>query len=119
MREPFLEFFRTFLFSNGSVPQVLLSTGDTSAPGAMGVRKVPECSLRMRYSRFRYTNLVIVGVIGVMLCIYVAGDSGGFLNPALTFAFCLYRKLPWRRFPIYTLAQLLGGFYASGVVYAN
>ncbi len=54
-----------------------------------------------------------------MLGIYVAGDSGGFLNPAITFCFCLFRKLPWRRFPIYFLAQILGGFCASGVVYAN
>ena len=57
--------------------------------------------------------------LGVMLGIYVAGDSGGFLNPAVTFAFCFYRKLPWRRFPIYLVAQFLGGFLAAGVVYAN
>lgn len=54
-----------------------------------------------------------------MLGIYVAGDSGAFLNPAITFNFCLFRHLPWRRFPIYFLAQLLGSFCASGVVYAN
>ena len=54
-----------------------------------------------------------------MLGIYVAGDSGGFLNPAITFCFCLYRKLPWKRFPVYLLAQFLGGFVAAGVVYAN
>jgi len=54
-----------------------------------------------------------------MLGIYVAGDSGGFLNPAITFCFCLFRKLPWRRWPIYALAQFLGGFCAAGVVYAN
>jgi hypothetical protein len=40
-------------------------------------------------------------------------------NPAVTFCFCLFRKLPWKRFPIYFLAQLLGGFVGSGVVYAN
>ena len=73
--------------------------------------------------------------IGVMLGIYVAGkvsslkrarslltntgDSGGFLNPAITFCFCLYRGLPWRRFPIYFLAQFLGGFVGAGVIYAN
>ena len=68
--------------------------------------------------------------------IYVAGDSGGFLNPAIThvknssavhsfsnkeprFCFCLYRKLPWKRFPVYALAQFLGGFCAAGVIYAN
>jgi len=54
-----------------------------------------------------------------MLGIYVAGDSGGFLNPAITFCFCLYRGLPWRRFPIYLLAQFLGGFVAAGVIYGN
>jgi aquaglyceroporin related protein, other eukaryote len=54
-----------------------------------------------------------------MLGIYVAGDSGAFLNPAITFCFCLFRMLPWRRFPIYLVAQVLGAFCASGVVYAN
>jgi len=108
LREPFLEFAGTFImvmFGDGSVAQVLLSTGQTSAPGGMGFGN--------------YQSINWGWGLGVMLGIYVAGDSGGFLNPALTFAFCLYRKLPWRRFPIYAAAQLLGGFCASGVVYAN
>ena len=54
-----------------------------------------------------------------MLGIYTAGDSGGFLNPAITFTFCFYRNLPWRRFPIYMFAQVFGAFLGSGVVYAN
>lgn len=57
--------------------------------------------------------------LGVMLGIYVAGDSGGFLNPAISFCFCLFRGLPWRRLPIYLLAQFLGGFLAAGVIYGN
>lgn len=55
--------------------------------------------------------------LGVMLGIYIAGDSGGYLNPAITFSNCLYRGLPWRRFPIYLVAQFLGGFVSSGIVY--
>ena len=47
------------------------------------------------------------------------GDSGGFLNPAITFCFCLYRGLPWRRFPVYFLARFLSGFVGAGVIYAN
>jgi aquaglyceroporin related protein len=54
-----------------------------------------------------------------MLGLYVAGDSGAYLNPAITFANCLFRQLPWRRFPVYFVAQILGGFVGSGIVYAN
>ena len=54
-----------------------------------------------------------------MFGIYISGDAGGFLNPAVTFCFCLYRGMPWRRFPIYFVAQLLGGFLGGGVVYGN
>lgn len=54
-----------------------------------------------------------------MLGIYVAGDSGAYLNPAITFCSCLYRQLPWRRFPIYFIAQVLGAYVGSGIVYAN
>jgi glycerol uptake facilitator-like aquaporin len=57
--------------------------------------------------------------LGVMLGLYVAGDSGAYLNPAITFCNCLFRQLPWRRFPVYFVAQLLGGFVGSGIVYAN
>ncbi|KAH6671704.1 aquaporin-like protein [Halenospora varia] len=108
LREPFAEFFGTFVmvcFGDGSVAQVLLSTGQATAPGGNGFGN--------------YQSINWGRGLGVMLGIYVAGDSGGFLNPAITLAFCFYRKLPWRRFPIYTVAQILGGFCAAGVVYAN
>lgn len=107
-REPFAEFFGTFvmvLFGNGSVAQVLLGAGQTTAPGKDGYGG--------------YQNINWGWGLGVMLGIYVAGDSGGFLNPAITIGFCIYRKLPWRRWPIYLVAQFLGGFCAAGVVYAN
>lgn len=47
------------------------------------------------------------------------GDSRGFLSPAIAFYFCLYRDLPWRRFPIYSPTQFLGGFISAGVIYAQ
>lgn len=31
----------------------------------------------------------------------------------------MFRRFPWRKFPIYACAQVLGAFCASGVVYAN
>ena len=50
---------------------------------------------------------------------YTAGHSGAHINPAVTFANCVFRRFPWRKFPIYVVAQTLGAFCASGVVYAN
>jgi aquaglyceroporin related protein len=54
-----------------------------------------------------------------MLGVYTAGKSGGHINPAVTLANCLYRKFPWRKFPLYLLAQTLGAMAASTIVYAN
>jgi aquaglyceroporin related protein len=108
LREPFSEFLGVMilvLFGNGSVAQVLLSTGNTSAPGGAGYGN--------------YQSISWGWGLGVMLGIYVAGDSGAYLNPAITFANCYFRGLPWRRFPMYFLAQFLGGFVAAGIVYAN
>lgn len=54
-----------------------------------------------------------------MLGVYASGISGAHINPAVTFANCVFRKFPWRKFPIYMFAQTLGAFCASGVVYGN
>lgn len=128
LREPFAEFFGVFimvLFGDGAVAQVLLSAGEKSAPGGNG------------YGAY---NAISWGWgLGVMLGVYVAGDSGAYLkyrpslntahpcsiltghlySPAITLTNCLLRKLPLRRFPIYLLAQFLGGFVAAGVIYGN
>lgn len=108
LREPFAEFWGVaimVMFGDGSVAQVLLSTGQTTAPGGNGFGS--------------YQSINWGWGLGVMLGIYVAGDSGAYLNPAITFCNCLFRKLPWRRFPMYFTAQMLGGFIGSGIVYAN
>lgn len=46
-------------------------------------------------------------------------QSGGHINPAVTFANCVFRKFPWRKFPAYALAQLLGAMAGALVVYGN
>ncbi|KAH8687576.1 aquaporin-like protein [Tricladium varicosporioides] len=100
MREPFSEFFGVFiliLFGDGVVAQVVLSEGQKGS----------------------YQSISWGWGIGVMLGVYASGVSGAHINPAVTFANCVYRKFPWRKFPIYMLAQILGAFCASGVVYAN
>jgi len=54
-----------------------------------------------------------------MLGVYSSGISGAHLNPAVTLANCVFRKFPWRKFPVYMLAQVLGAMVASAIVYAN
>lgn len=54
-----------------------------------------------------------------MLGIYIAGDSGAYLNPAITLANCLFRGLPWRSLPSIIFAQFLGAFVATALVYGN
>lgn len=100
LREPFSEFMGTFIlimFGDGVVAQVVLSNG----------------------TKGDYQSISWGWGIGVMLGVYASGISGAHINPAVTFANCLFRKFPWKRFPIYASAQVLGAFCASGVVYAN
>jgi aquaporin Z len=50
----------------------------------------------------------------VTLAIYTIGHiSGAHLNPAVSLAMVLDRRLTWRDFAIYLLAQLLGALFAS------
>ncbi|KAF2147057.1 uncharacterized protein K452DRAFT_218019 [Aplosporella prunicola CBS 121167] len=108
LREPLLEFWGVFImcfFGLSGTAQAVLSAGDRGAPGGDGFGG--------------FYNVQWGWGIGVMLGIYVAGDSGAYLNPALTLMNCVFRQLPWKRFPAYVLAQFLGGFVAAAVVYAN
>lgn len=84
-------------FGNGSIAQVVLSGGD----------KGDWQSINWGWG------------LGILLGVYVSGHSGANLNPAVTLANCVYRKFPWKKFPIYMLAQTLGAAVASAVVYAN
>ena len=43
--------------------------------------------------------------------------TGGYVNPALTLAFCLCGRLPWKKLPLYNIAQVCGAFLAAFAVY--
>ncbi|PSK53199.1 hypothetical protein C1H76_4842 [Elsinoe australis] len=100
LREPLSEFMGTFIlimFGDGVVAQVTLS--DKAAGD--------------------YQSISWGWGLGVMLGVYASGISGAHINPAVTFANCVFRKFPWRKFPVYMAAQVLGAMAASAVVYAN
>ncbi|XP_059845593.1 aquaporin-3-like isoform X4 [Hypanus sabinus] len=43
--------------------------------------------------------------------------SGAHLNPAVTFALCLLACEPWLKFPFFFLAQTVGAFLGSGIMF--
>lgn len=99
-QDAFSEFMGTFiliLFGDGVVAQVILSGGNNG----------------------NYQSINWGWGLGVMLGVYMGGKSGGHINPAVTLAACVYRKHPWRKFPVYAISQVLGAMAAAFVVYGN
>jgi glycerol uptake facilitator protein len=107
--EALAEFFGTFLL-------VLLGCGSvaTAVVGLSGSGR--------RSGDFGSADWLIVNWgWGLAVCfgVYVAGGvTGAHLNPAVTLAFALRRNFPWRKVPLYWLAQVVGAFLAAALVFA-
>ncbi|WP_072690360.1 MIP/aquaporin family protein [Rhodococcus marinonascens] len=55
--------------------------------------------------------------LGVTLAIYIASrTSGAHINPAVTVAFATFGDFPWRKVPLYVVAQTFGAFVGALVV---
>uniref|UniRef100_A0A8C2XYP5 Aquaporin-10 n=1 Tax=Capra hircus TaxID=9925 RepID=A0A8C2XYP5_CAPHI len=65
-----------------------------------------------------FFTVFLAGSPGVMLATYVSGNVSGEEDPAFSLPMRLRGHLPWARFLIYSLVQLLSVFCASGVPYA-
>ncbi|KAF9525543.1 putative aquaporin 4 [Crepidotus variabilis] len=107
LREPFAEFFGTcilIIFGTGVDCQVVLSGNPSVAPSAKG----------------EYFSINIGWAAGTALGVWVSGGiSGGHINPAVTLALAVFRGFPWRKVPIYILAQVLGAMVGAAVTYGN
>ncbi|MFF5262220.1 MIP/aquaporin family protein [Actinomadura viridis] len=58
--------------------------------------------------------------LGVTLGVYTAARiSGGHINPAVTLALAVFRRLPWVKVIPYVVAQFLGAFVAALIVRWN
>uniref|UniRef100_H3A425 Aquaporin-3 n=1 Tax=Latimeria chalumnae TaxID=7897 RepID=H3A425_LATCH len=87
------------MFGCGALAQVVLSNGS--------------------HGQFLTVNLAFgfAATLGVLIAGQIS-ETGAHLNPAVTFAVCLLAREPWIKFPVYSLAQILGGFLASGIIFA-
>ncbi|KAJ0119518.1 aquaporin-3 [Diaporthe amygdali] len=99
-REPLLEFWGTLV--------MMLLGGSVTA-----------ITYLSNYQNGNWLTICLGWSAAMIFGIYVAGDSGAYLNPAITLTNCLFRGLPLRRWPVYASAQLLGAFCAHGLVYGN
>src|SRR3954462_8888332 len=100
-REMLAEFFGTFIlivFGVGVVAQVVLSK---------------------RLAGDFFSINIAWGLAVTMGCYVSAGVTGAHLNPAVTLALAVHRKLPWNKVLPYTVAQLAGAVAASIVVFAT
>ena len=101
VREALAEFFGTFIlivFGVGVVAQVVLS----------------------RQTAGSYLSINLGWGLAVTMGCYVsAGVTGAHLNPAVTLALAMHRRLPWNKVPVYAAAQVAGAFVASAVVYVT
>src|SRR4026208_929096 len=96
-REMLAEFFGTFIlivFGVGVVAQVVLSKNTAGT--------------------YLSTNIAW-GPAVTMGCYVAGGVAGAHLNPAVTLALAVHRKLPWGKVLPYSIAQIAGAFVASAV----
>jgi len=98
-QEILAEFLGTFVliaFGVGVVAQVVLSGGQNGS----------------------YLSINLAWGLAVVMGIYVAGGvTGAHLNPAVTLALAVRRDFPWTKVGPYWLAQTVGAFVASAIVF--
>lgn len=99
MREPFAEFIGTLVLVVFGVGGNLQATVTNNAGGS-------------------YESLSFAWGFGCMLGVYVAGGiSGGHINPAVTISMAIFRKFPWKKVPVYIVAQICGAFFGGALAY--
>ncbi|XP_006462791.1 hypothetical protein AGABI2DRAFT_186654 [Agaricus bisporus var. bisporus H97] len=72
------------------------------------------------FPRGSWLSLSFGWAVGVAVGVWVSGGiSGGHINPAVTLSLAVFRGFPWKKVPIYMMAQLLGALVGSALIYAN
>jgi len=64
-------------------------------------------------------QVAVVWGVAIMLAIYMVGAiSGAHINPAVTIAFAIWGRFPWRLVAPYVAAQTCGAFLAAATLFA-
>lgn len=112
IRESSAEFLGTFVlmfFGLGVNAQVSLGKVDVATAG--------ESSLT-QYGFGDWLSINVGWGLAVAMGVYVAGGiTGAHINPAVTLAMAVRKRLPWKKVGPYILAQLAGAFLASLLIY--
>lgn len=79
------------------------------------------CVAQAILSRGHFGGIVTMNVgfaMAVVMAIYVTGGvSGGHINPAVSFAMCLFGRMKWFKLPFYVGAQFLGAFAGAATLF--
>ncbi|KAM5292717.1 aquaporin-9 [Ctenodactylus gundi] len=79
------------------------------------------CVAQAVLSRGHFGGIVTLNVgfaMAVVMAVYVTGGvSGGHINPAVSFAMCLFGRMKWFKLPFYMGAQFLGAFAGSAALF--
>ena len=117
--------------STGPPPNDVHADADTDSPRRVVRRLLAECFGTFLLVTVDCGGAVVGSLDGeitavarsaatgllVMTMIYSIGNvSGAHFNPAVTAAFALRGAFPWRRVPVYWLAQLTGAFLGAGLL---
>ncbi|KAJ8006167.1 hypothetical protein DPEC_G00125430 [Dallia pectoralis] len=109
---------RAFQIRNLLLRQALAECLGTLILVMFGCGALAQLTLsRGSHGRFLTVNFAFgfAATLGILVCGQV---SGGHLNPAVTFALCLLGRERWRKFPVYFLAQTIGAFLGSAVIFS-
>jgi len=97
-RRVFAELFGTFLL-------VFVAVGGPLVNARFGGHVISSSAL-----------VVAPGMIVLAVILFMGAVSGAHLNPAVTLAFTLRADFPWRRVPLYLVAQFAGAMLATLVL---
>jgi glycerol uptake facilitator protein len=93
------------LFGCGVVAMVVLFGSNPPVPGEV--------------VKGGYTNITLGWGLAVTFGIYIAGTiSGAHLNPAVTLAMAVTKRMPWSKVPHYFAGQFIGAFLGAALMFA-